>query len=141
MNTGLMDTGPLGFEQQPSFRSRPPMCAGYTNISSGTLDQLIAAIAADAFKVPLQEVRASLHDEQGQVGVRLVVPLMVRAAKENSTAVFSTLDGGTVFEWAAAARKVVAARFALLAGSTVARVDVRFTGIHEAMSRTAGRVQ
>ncbi|AIY02828.1 hypothetical protein ART_3229 [Arthrobacter sp. PAMC 25486] len=126
-----MSAGTLGFEQEESLQKSQSKRAGYTSISSGTIAQLVAAIAAEAFNVPRRNVRAGVHDEQGQVSVSLAVPLAMSLMG----------DGGTVFERAASARAVVASRIHALAGSTVGRVDVRFTGIHEGQHVNARRVQ
>ena len=142
-----MSTGTQGFAQDPSLASRPNMRAGYTSISSGAMHQLVEAIAAEAFNVPLREVRAGVHDELGQVSVSLAVPLAnwglsggeVRPASRGRGPVKD--DGGTVFERAATARSAVSARVQALAGAVVGRVDVRFTGIHHGQQATAGRLQ
>lgn len=143
-----MSAGTLEIErlaQQSTVHSRPPLRAGYTSICAGTMDKLVAAIAADAFNVPLKEVRAGVHDESGQVSVSLAVPLALFPAAElngrSELNVGADLKGGTVFERAASGRQRVAQGIEALAGSTVGRVDVRFTGIHEPDPRNAGRVQ
>ncbi len=122
-----MSAGTPGLEQA-NVPNRPTLRAGYTSISSGTIHRLVAAIAAQAFNVPVQDVRAEVHDEQGQASVSLAVPLAM-------------FDGGTVFGRAASARAVVASRIQALAGTVVGRVDVRFTGIHLRQQTGAGRVQ
>lgn len=130
-----MSAGTLGFEefaQESTAQNHPRMRAGYTSISSGTMDRLVAAIAADVFNVPLREVRAGVHDEAGQVSVSLAVPLTLSPAADGF--------GGSVFERAASGRQRVASSIEALAGSTVGRVDVRLTGIHEPDPRSAGRV-
>lgn len=137
-----MSAGTLGFDREGRLRNRQNSRAGYTSISAGTMNQLVAAIAADAFHVPLPDVRASLHDEQGQISVSLAVPLATRTVPEGSgPTLFSTPDGGTLLEWAASGRAVVARRMQVLSGSTVGRVDVRFTGIHNPERLNAGRVK
>lgn len=109
------------------------MSAGYTSISAGTMDKLAAAIAADAFNVPLKDVRAGVRDESGQVSVSLAVPLAFLPIAERR--------GHTVFERAASGRQRVVQDIKALAGSSVGRVDVRFTGLHEPDPRNTGRVQ
>ena len=69
--------------------------AGYTSISSGTMTQLISAIAADAFGVPLKDVRAGIHSRPGQVSVSLAVPMALSLDPGSS---HKTDDGGTLFE-------------------------------------------
>lgn len=142
-----MSAGTLGIEglaHESAVPSRPRMRAGYTSISTGTMDKLVAAIAADAFNVSLKDVRAGVHDDAGQVSVSLAVPLALRPAAElngRSGPNSAGLNGGTVFERAATGRQRVTQGIEALAGSTVGRVNVRFTGIHEPDSRNAGRVQ
>lgn len=131
MSAGTL--GVEGFAQDSAAQSHPRMRAGYTSISAGTMNRLVAAIAADVFNVPLTEVRAGVHDQSGQVSVSLAVPLALHPAAE--------VFGGTVFERAASGRQRVANSIEELAGSTVSRVDVRLTGIHESDPRNAGRVQ
>lgn len=142
-----MSAGTLEIErlaQQSTSHSRPPLRAGYTSISAGTMEKLVAAIAADAFNVPLKDVRAGVHDESGQVSVSLAVPLALRPAAEfnrSNEPGSAGLTPGTVFERAASGRQRVAQGIEALAGSTVGRVNVRFTGIHEPDQKNAGRVQ
>lgn len=136
-----MSAGTLAFEQDKGPSSRPSTRAGYTSISAGTMHHLVAAIAAEAFNIPVRDVRAGIRDEQGQVSVSLAVPLVLGVAGK-----LATFDGGTVFERAGSARVVVASRIQALAGTVVGRVDVRFTGIHNGKQAngkqaTAGRVQ
>lgn len=129
-----MSAGTLGPEGEASVR------AGYTSISSGTMHQLAAAIAAEAFNVPLRDVRAGIGDEQGQVSVSLALPLAFQLEPHSPIGTTGKHDGATVFERAASARSVVASRVEALAGATVGRVDIRFTGIHHGKT-TAGRVK
>lgn len=110
--------------------------AGYTTISTGTMAQLVAAIAGEACNVPSKDVRANLRDDQGQLSVSLAVPLALwDTAREmhrpgNPAGELEGHDGGSLFERAAAARVLVASRIQELAGATVRRVDIRYTGIH-----------
>ncbi len=136
-----MSAGTLGFEQEAKLQNRSTARAGYTSISSGTMHQLVAAIAAETFKVPLRDVRAGIHDEQGQVSVSLAVPVALTIMADLPSKKFRMDNAGTLFERAAAAKAVVAKRLSELAGTTVNRVDVRFTGIHDGKPSTAGRVQ
>jgi hypothetical protein len=129
-----MSAGTLGPEAEASVR------AGYTSISSGTMHQLAAAIAAEAFTVPRRDVRAGIGDEQGQLSVSLALPLAFQLAPHGPTGSKAGHDGGTVFERAARARSVVADRIEELSGASVARVDIRFTGIHHGKNTAAGRV-
>ncbi|MFQ4149501.1 hypothetical protein AAGW05_12515 [Arthrobacter sp. LAPM80] len=114
------------------------MTAGYTRISTGTMHKLVEAVAAEAFNVPMRDVRAGVHDEQGQINLSLAVPLLLSLNKAGERVGH---DGGTVFGRAASARAVVAGRIHSLAGAAVGRVDVRFTGIHDGQHVKAGRVQ
>ena len=142
-----MSAGTQGFAQDPDLTNRPNMRAGYTSISSGAMHQLVEAVAAEAFNVPLREVRAGVHDEQGQVSVSLAVPLTNWGLSGGENRLESRglepvkNDGGTVFERAASARTEVAARVQTLAGTVVGRVDIRFTGIQNGTQATAGRLQ
>jgi hypothetical protein len=130
-----MSAGTQAFSQDTSLQNRENMRAGYTRISAGSMHQLAAAIAAEAFKVPLREVRAGVRDGQGQVSVSLAVPLALGAGELVGN------DGGALFGWAQSARAVVARRLHELAGTTVGRVDIRFTGLKGGTQANAGRVQ
>lgn len=132
-----MSAGTLG----PEAEAEASVRAGYTSISSGTMHQLAAAVAAEAFKVPRRDVRAGIGDEKGQLRVSLALPLAFQLGPHDSIAAMAGDDGGTVFERAASARSVVAARIEELAGACVARVDIRFTGIHHGKNNAAGRVR
>lgn len=103
--------------------------AGHTTISAGTMERLAAAIAADAFKVPLASVKAGVRDLQGQLCVSLALGLAMTPLADIARTGWAT-DGGTVFHYAAAARDTVSRRIAELAGTSVERVDIRFTGVH-----------
>lgn len=132
-----MNASRQGSAQEASLR------AGYTSISAGTMHRLATAIAAEAFNVPMRDVRAGIGDEQGQVSVSLAVPLALNIADWGRAGEKPGVgnDGATVFERAALARSVVASRVEALAGATVGRVDIRFTGIHHGKYTTAGRVK
>lgn len=121
-----MSAGTLGLAKAANPLSRSLMRAGYTRISPGTLQRLVAAIAAESFDVPLREVRAGICDEPGHLDIQLALPLALA-------------DGSTAFERAASARAIVAERMNALAGSTIRRVDVRFTGIHDVSMLGLGR--
>ncbi|POH61201.1 hypothetical protein [Arthrobacter glacialis] len=130
-----MSAGTLASVRGDSQQIRPTTRAGYTTISPGTMTQLITAVAAEACNVPSKDVRASLRDEQGQLSVQLAVPLALWDPARMGN------DGGTIFERAAAARALVAARIQELAGTAVRRVDIRYTGIHGQDHRKVRRVQ
>jgi hypothetical protein len=101
--------------------------AGHTSISAGTMARLAAAIAADAFKVPLRDVRAGVRDGQGQLSVSLALALAITPLSEIARTPRDP-DNRTVFQRADAARETIARRMQELAGSSVGRVDIRFTG-------------
>ncbi|WP_186760084.1 hypothetical protein [Arthrobacter alpinus] len=103
--------------------------AGHTTISTGTMQRLVAAIAADAFKVPLQEVHARVRDGHGQLSVSLALALAIVPLAEIAQNA-QAAEGDTVFYRAAAARETIAKRIQALAGTSVGRVDIRFTGAH-----------
>ncbi|ALE04490.1 hypothetical protein AL755_02095 (plasmid) [Arthrobacter sp. ERGS1:01] len=108
--------------------------AGHTSISAGTMTRLAAAIAADAFKVPLRDVRAGVRDGQGQLSVSLALALAITPFSEIARTPRDPDNNrnpgvGTVFQRADAARAVIARRMQELAGSSVGRVDIRFTGV------------
>ena len=136
-----MTAGTLRSAQESSGHNQQQMRAGYTSISSGTLQRLLVALAADAFNVPHGDVRAGISDEQGQVSVSLAVPLALHINPDLAAVGLSTKDGGTIFERAATARSVVAERFHCLTGSAVGTVNVRFTGLHQMNHANAGRVR
>ena len=137
-----MSASTLGFVGGVGTANRHHLRAGYTRISSGAMHQLVAAIAAEVFNVPLREVNAKLHDEKGQVSVSLAVPLVLPLALPFGDAgERAGKGGGTVFELAAAAKDVMAARILTLAATNVGRVDVRLTGIHDGQNVSSRRVQ
>ncbi|MHA7271348.1 hypothetical protein [Arthrobacter sp. HLT1-20] len=142
-----MSAGTLASDRGASQQIRPTTRAGYTTISAGTMAQLVTAVAAEACNVPLKDVLASLHDDQGQLSVQLAVPLALWGpAREgslprNAAGDQGRNDGGTIFERAAAARALVAARLQELAGTAVRRVDIRYTGVHGQDHRKVRRVQ
>ncbi len=124
MSAGTLAPRQLQENQQQKSSTRR---AGHTVISAGTMERLVAVIAADAFKVPLREVRAKVSDRQGQVSVSLALAVGIPALADigRTTPIPAS---GTVFHRAAAARTTIAGRIHALAGTTVGRVDIRFTG-------------
>ncbi|WP_104087182.1 hypothetical protein [Arthrobacter sp. GMC3] len=106
------------------------MRAGHTTISAGTMERLVAAIAADAFRVPLQAVRAGVRDGQGQLSVSLALALAMPPLAELARNARAGAGDYNVFQQAASARETIAARIQALAGTSVGRVDIRFTGVH-----------
>lgn len=145
-----MSAGTLASDRGASQQIRPTTRAGYTTISPGTMAQLLTAVAAEACNVPSKDVRASLHNDQGQLSVQLAVPLVLYEpwgpASEgprprNEAGELVGNDGGTIFERAAAARALVAARLQELAGTAVHRVDIRYTGAQSQDHRKVRRVQ
>ena len=136
-----MSASTLGFVGGVGTANRHHLRAGYTRISSGAMNQLVAAIAAEAFNVPLRELNAKLHDEKGQVSVSLAVPLVLPLANVGDVGERAGKGGGTVFELAVAAKDVMADRIQTLAGTNVGRVDVRLTGIHDGQNVSSRRVQ
>lgn len=133
-----MSAGTLASDRGASQQIRPATRAGYTTISPGTMAQLLTAVAAEACNVPSKDVRASLHNDQGQLSVQLAVPLVLH---EPWGPALVGNDGGTIFERAAAARALVAARLQELAGTAVQRVDIRYTGAQSQDHRKVRRVQ
>ncbi|PYI69706.1 hypothetical protein CVV68_00945 [Arthrobacter livingstonensis] len=103
--------------------------AGHTAISAGTLQRLVAAIAADAFKVPMNQVRAGVRDGQGQLSVSLALALATVPLSELAGSARAGVDQA-VFSRAATARETIVRRVQDLSGSSVGQVDIRFTGVH-----------
>ncbi|MET3948471.1 hypothetical protein ABIB49_003196 [Arthrobacter sp. UYCu512] len=104
--------------------------AGHTRTTSAALHHTIGAITADAFGIPPRAVTARVHDDRGHlsvtVAVALPMPSLTEAAR-NPLAV--TSSGGTLYERAERARTDILARALAIAGTSVARVDIRLTGL------------
>lgn len=105
--------------------------AGHTRITSAALHHTVEAIAATAFGVPTREVKARIHDDQGHlavtVAVAIAVPSLTDAAR-NPGIVAAT--GGTLYERAEHARTRIIDDALNIAGTSVAQVDIRLTGLH-----------
>ena len=111
----------------PASRRR----AGHTRITSAALHHTVEAIAATAFGVPAGEVKARVHDDQGHlavtVAVALAMPSLIDAARDPGIV---AATGGPHSERAEAARAGIIEGAKNIAGTSVARVDIRLTGLH-----------
>lgn len=111
---------------------RPGRRPGHTRITSAALHHTLEAIAADAFRIPAGEVKARVNDEHGRlsvtVAVALAMPSLTDAARNPAVV---PAAGGTLYERAEQARTDIIAGASRIAGATVARVDIRLTGLYQ----------
>lgn len=98
-----------------------PPRAGYTRVSAQALTNTARAVAAEAFGVAPRLVRAFLRDDAGYLALSIQVPLPLADSLSGSQQ--------TVLELVADRRAKIGARFSMLTGSLVSRVDVRITGV------------
>lgn len=105
---------------------------GHTRITSAALHHTVEAITAAAFGVPASEVRAWIHDDQGQLGVTVAVALDVPSLTEaaRNPDVVAAM-GGTLYERAERARTEIVSGAMKIAGASVGQVDIRLTGLYK----------
>ena len=111
--------------------------AGHTRITRAALTHTTEAVAAAAFGIPRRDVRVSLADDGGALGVTVSVPLpaptLLQAAGDPHSVQES---GGTLFERAERARTGIRSTATEVTGSQVGRIDIRLTGISPPTERT-----
>lgn len=109
---------------------------GRTRVTKAALTHTTEAVVAEVFGVPRRDVRVSLADDGGALGVTVSVPLpaptLLQAAR-NPQAV--QRGGGTLFERAEKARSKIRVTASRVTGSEVGRIDIRLTGIHPPAER------
>ncbi|WP_019481950.1 hypothetical protein [Arthrobacter sp. TB 23] len=109
---------------------------GHTRVTKAALTHTTEAVVAEVFGVPRRDVRVSLADDGGALGMAVSVPLpaptLLQAAR-NPQAVEQ--GGGTLFERAENARSGIRAAASRVTGSEVGRIDIRLTGIHPPAER------
>lgn len=100
---------------------------GHTSISSRALTRVVEAIVADVFGVPVQNLKARLRDQQGQLWVSVAVPMTVPPLRQIGR--IPDLGGeGSLYDRADAGRQRIIDRTRLLTGYVVGRVDIRLMG-------------
>ena len=104
---------------------------GHTRVTKAALTHTTEAVVAEAFGVPRRDVKVSLADDDGALGITVSVPLPAPtflAAARNPQSVRQ--GGGTFFERAETARSGIRETATRVTGSEVGRIDIRLTGIH-----------
>lgn len=100
-----------------------PVVSGRTAISSRAYEQLITALAAEAFAVGARALSVRVSDERGRLRIEVTGP--VRTGRT------------PILERIADARSTLAARAKALTGADVERVSIHVTTVQE----EEGRVQ
>ncbi|MET3176564.1 UNVERIFIED_ORG: hypothetical protein ABIB52_004439 [Arthrobacter sp. UYCu721] len=112
-------------------RHRTGPQAGHTRIAANALTHTIGAVTAEAFKVPVAEVKVSLRDDAGRLAISVRVPVTVLpladAARHPEQV---SAGGGTLYERADAARATIAGRLHRLTGVDIGGIDLRLTAAH-----------
>lgn len=122
-----MRTGSGVAPAPPVAGSGPHARAGRTRISSQALTRVVEAIVADVFGVPVQNLKARLRDQQGQLWVSVAVPTTVPPLRQIGN-ISDVGDEGSLYDRADAGRQRIIDRTHLLTGYVVGRVDIRLTG-------------
>ncbi|MBG6180416.1 hypothetical protein [Arthrobacter sp. CAN_A1] len=111
--------------------------AGHTRITKAALTHTTEAVAAAAFGIPRRDVRVSLADDGGALGVTVSVPLPAPTLLQAAGDPHSVQEGGgTLFERADRARTGIRKTAAEVTGSQVGRIDIKLTGISPPAERT-----
>lgn len=122
-----MRTGSGAAPAPPVAGSGPHARAGHTSISSQALTRVVEAIVADVFGVPVQNLKARLRDQQGQLWVSVAVPMTVPPLRQIG-GIPDVGGGGSLYDRADAGRQRIIDRTRLLTGYVVGRVDIRLMG-------------
>lgn len=105
--------------------------AGHTRITRAALTHAAEAVTAAALGVPRREVRVTLSDDDGALGVSVAAPIpaptLQQAAQQHS--------GGTLYERADQARATIRTTVTQVTGSVVGRIDITLTGIRPPAER------
>lgn len=103
---------------------------GRTTVTSRALNSLVCALTADIFGIAARAVRVDLSDRHGLLAVTIRTPVRVAAltAPGHQPGVAGA-SGGTLVQQAANAQTMIRGRVTQLAGTQVAHVTIRFTGI------------
>jgi len=115
-------------------RGAPP---GRTRITGKALTQLTAAIAATVLEVPVRQVRASVSDASGELGIRVQSPLVIAPLGRPAERRSPVPDATPVMVRAERARARIADQVTELSGRRVGAVTFEATG---ALIRERGRV-
>ncbi|WP_449281345.1 hypothetical protein [Leucobacter sp.] len=110
---------------------------GRTRITGRALTQLTAAIAATVLEVPLRQVRASVSDASGELGIRVQSPMIVRPLTRTDLRPGDLPRAEPVVLRAERARVRIADQVTALSGHRVGAVTLEATG---ALIRERGRV-
>ena len=113
--------------------------AGHTRIARTALQKTVEAIAARAYRVDVNSVKADLDDDSGKLGVSISVKLAMPLLQATRSSAGNS-PRATVFEKAQAVRTELVARGRELTGMELGRVDIRLLGAKTQQPKE-GRVQ
>lgn len=113
---------PAGPVPVPAGPVPVPRVAGYDRIGTTALVRTAQAVAAEALRAPLREVRARVADDgRGSLAVTITAPLAVPVLGSH------TVPDEPVVRTAHRARATIAERMVVITGRQVERVDVTFS--------------
>lgn len=104
---------------------------GRTRITPRALGRVISAVAAEGLGVPVETVRVDLQDQRGALAVNITTSVPVSQPRTTATATQRRAfegSGGSLLDRSERARSLLRDRVAVLTGSAVGRVTIRFTG-------------
>jgi hypothetical protein len=103
---------------------------GRTIVTARALNSLVCALTADIFGIAARAVRVDLSDQHGLLAVTIRTPVRVTAlTTPGRQPGVAGASGGTLVQQAANAQTMIRWRVTELAGTQVAHVTIRFTGI------------
>lgn len=106
----------------PAPSAPAPRVAGYDRIGTSALVRTAQAVAAEALRAPLREVRARVADDgRGALAVTVTAPLAVPVLGSHA------VPDEPVVRTAHRARTRIAERIGTITGRKVERVDVTFS--------------
>lgn len=131
------ETGVPARSSAPADSALRGALPGRTRITGKALTQLTAAIAATILEVPIRQVRASISDASGELGIRVQSPMVVRPLARTAAHRRDAPDAEPVVLRAERARVRIADQVTALSGHRVGAVTLEATG---ALIRETGRV-
>ncbi|MFW0107648.1 hypothetical protein ACN08X_04765 [Rothia sp. P6271] len=105
---------------------------GNTIVARKALVTVCTAVASEAFGVASSDIKTTLTDHSGKLGVNISIPLRAPRLDEIPTSPdFLQEMGGTVFDLVERARALVIAQASEITGREIGAVNVSISGITE----------
>lgn len=102
---------------------------GRDTISARAIEQVVRAVTAEQFDVPVKSVSAEMRDDSGRLDLAVRTSIrVVPIGRVQSDPGLVERAGGSVLERAEQGERVIMERVSSITGSTVSKVALRITG-------------